>query len=507
MINDVWKLLSSTVVRFAWQTGAASRILDGLSVGGAVFAGHLHRFCLGFQGFTAFTTAVFSPGHPFGGVSEAAGAGTTSQSVDLVFIDALHGLSAQRLLHLQDADGFVGRNGARLRVTFGFFAMSAARSAGIFALLLARRIIPFALFAHHEAIFARHGFALFLGAQTLVLDAMTFAAFRVEGIRPTGVDRMRDAVDDALLDPLDGHAVVNLAAAIGFGFHQPLAYAAFRRLCVGTRRRLALQVQASALIRLVHGPFARSARGHDGFLAKNVDAFRMRTSAKVVLRVYRLANWIAKDGRFGRAGFRLAATKRATAIVLLLDRSLANGASRRNGSRAWSLVTFLMLATARVRNRVDFVAFGAIGRRMRHARLGSTFLEGTAAIGDVVDELLARTASRNRFRFTGFRFAKGVEQASARTPFFLQLVAIVAGWRYDLRGTRNIDANRRCAIAKILVDMELLARAASGRWILGTLLLFTFLSRALAIIGKIFKLLTRRTLRGWRIWAWIFFAL
>lgn len=146
------------MISFAWQTIAASRILDGLTVGGAVFTRHLHHFGLGFQGFTAFARVVFSPRNPFGVGSKAASAGTTLQSMDLLLVDAIHGASTRyRLFHNQNSDGFVGRNRARHGVTrgFGWFTLSAARSAGIFAFLLARRIIPFALFAKNETIFSR----------------------------------------------------------------------------------------------------------------------------------------------------------------------------------------------------------------------------------------------------------------------------------------------------------------------------------------------------------------
>lgn len=83
----------------------------------------------------AFAVALFEGFGPLFCVSEAAGAGAAPKTVNLLFIRASHLPTATGLGQFYDADCFLCWDFTGFRVTLGFIAMSAARSACFGALL------------------------------------------------------------------------------------------------------------------------------------------------------------------------------------------------------------------------------------------------------------------------------------------------------------------------------------------------------------------------------------
>lgn len=206
-------------------------------------------------------------------MSETASPGAAAQSVDFCFVDTLHSPAFvfRRSTHFENADSLVGGNSARFCVTFRLRASSAAGTASVFTLLLGWRVIPFTLFTKDNTIFCRHFLTFSFGGQALVsLHAVAFTAFGIKGIRPTGANWMRDAVDDAFICLFNVLANGNFAAAIIHDLTRYLAFSAgFRRHC-GTRLCLTFQEETATLIGLVDDMFTRATFRHFRFFAQLV---------------------------------------------------------------------------------------------------------------------------------------------------------------------------------------------------------------------------------------------
>lgn len=171
-------------------------------------------------------------------------------------------------LHFDDANRFCGIDFSRFRVTFGFFACSAAGSARVGAFFFGRWIIPFTRFAENNAIFLHFWHAFGLGSETFAsVDAPTVAAMRGEGNLPGRANLVGNAVHDAHVSVIDRHAMELVATAFRLGFFDPLALLALGRFDCGTRPMLTLQLEASTLRSFVDHHFARFTFGHQRFLA------------------------------------------------------------------------------------------------------------------------------------------------------------------------------------------------------------------------------------------------
>lgn len=171
-------------------------------------------------------------------------------------------------LHFDDANRFCGFDCSRFRVTFGFFACSAAGSARVGALFLGRWIIPFARFAENNAWWGILWHAYGLGSEAFAsVDAPTVAAMRGEGNLPGRADLVGNAVHDAHVGVVDRHATEVAATAFRLGFFDSLALFARRRFDRGTLPFLTLQLEASTLRGFVDHHFARITFRHQRFLA------------------------------------------------------------------------------------------------------------------------------------------------------------------------------------------------------------------------------------------------
>jgi len=206
--------------------------------------------------------------------------------VDFLFVGAFDhsALMFRRLADFKNTHRLVGWHSTRVRIAFSRSAVAATRSAGVFTLLLGRWIIPFSLFAEDDAVFGRHFLAFGLGAQALVaLHAPALAAFRVEGIGPGGADRVRDAVDDAVIRIFNVLTNGNLAIALVDDLVRDLAFLAGFRRHRRARLPLAFQEETTALIRLVDHVLAWATHRHFGLLAQLVLASGVRAAAHVRL--------------------------------------------------------------------------------------------------------------------------------------------------------------------------------------------------------------------------------
>jgi len=248
-------------------------------------------------------------------MSETTSAGAASQSVDFCFVDALYSPAFVLCCstHFENADSFVGGNSSRFCVTFRLCASSAARTTSVFTLLLGWRVIPFTLLTKDDTIFCRHFLTFSFGSQALVsLHAVTFTAFGIKRICPTGAYWMRNAIDDTLICLFNVLANGNFAAASIHDLTRYLAFTTgFRGHC-GARLCLTFQEETATLIGLVDNVFTWATFGHFRFFAQLVHTLGERASARICLRDKVFTDRIATDWCLCWAKFPFALIRFAT---------------------------------------------------------------------------------------------------------------------------------------------------------------------------------------------------